>query len=107
MTLSAHELRILKDMEEQLTAEDSQLSKRLGRNLDHHRAARLVPMGLAAVTFGLALIILALSIRAVPLGVVAFVAMSASVYLLTLPSITLGTGRGERKSHKISRSTSP
>lgn len=107
MTLSAHELRILKDMEEQLATEDSRLSRTLGRNLDHHRAAKLVAKGLAAVGCGLALMILALSIQAVALGLAAFVAMSTSVYLLTPPYITLGTRRGERTNHKIPRSTSP
>ncbi len=107
MTLSAHELRILKDMEEQLAAEDARLSRTLGRNLDHHRAAKLVAKGLAAMTIGLGLIILALSVHAVPLGVVAFVSMTTSVYLLIVPPIKLGTRRGERKNHEIPRSTSP
>ena len=107
MSLSARELQILKDMEEQLAAEDSRLSRTLGRNLDHQRAARLVAKGLATVIIGLSLMILALSVHAVPLGVIAFVSMTTSAYLLTLPSIRLATRRGEQNNNKIPRSTSP
>jgi hypothetical protein len=107
MALSAHELRIIKDLEERLTAEDSRLARIFRRNVKHHLAARKLLRGFFAVTPGLSLMIIALSIPSVPLGIGAFLAMCAGAYVFTFPPGTPALLRGGRKNHEPFHSTSP
>lgn len=106
MTLSALELRTIKDLEERITADDSRLAVIFHQNVKQHRAARKPTRALFAVAPGPSLMILASSIPSVPLGVGGFLAMCAGAYIFAFPPVMPGLRPDKRKDRKPFHSTS-
>jgi len=105
MPLSAHEQRVINDLEGHLAASDPRLARLLSRHAEHQGAPRLAVFVLASAAPGLALLILALSLQSVFLGVGAYLIMAAGVYTFTQPPFVSGLRQGRRKIRRESRST--
>ena len=102
MPLSEHEQKMLDEMERQLFADDPRLARAFAPKKPPRRNGRRILIGLGAVVLGLGVLVLAVSLPAVWLGVIAFLGMLAgAVYAVTAPSgpskdtgSTDGEGRG-------------
>lgn len=88
MPLSEHEQKMLDEMERQLFADDPRLARAFSpRRTTSRRSGRRILLGLGGVVLGLALLVVAVSLPAVWLGVLAFLVMLAgAVYAVTAPS---------------------
>ena len=86
MPLSEHEQKMLDEMERQLFADDPRLAKAFAPKAPPRRNGRRIIIGLGAVVVGLGVLVLAVSLPAVWLGVIAFIGMLAgAVYAITAP----------------------
>ncbi len=102
MPLSEHEQKMLDEMERQLFADDPRLARAFAPKTPPRRSGRRILIGLGAVVVGLGVLVLAVSLPAVWLGVIAFIGMLAgAVYAVTSPGSpsedtgsTDGGGRG-------------
>jgi hypothetical protein len=102
MPLSEHEQKMLDEMERQLFADDPRLARAFAPKTPPRRSGRRILIGLGAVVVGLGVLVLAVSLPAVWLGVIAFIGMLAgAVYAITSPGgssegrgTTDGGGRG-------------
>lgn len=96
MPLSEHEQKMLDEMERQLFADDPRLARAFAPQRAPRRNGRRILIGLGAVVVGLGVLVLAVSLPAVWLGVIAFIGMLAgAVYAVTAPGGTSeGTGSG-------------
>src|SRR5699024_5761909 len=84
MPLSEHEQRMLDEMERQLFADDPRLARAFAPKKPPRRTGRRILIGLGAVVVGLGVLVLAVSIPAIWLGVIAFIGMLAgAVYAIT------------------------
>ncbi|MGO1284275.1 MAG: DUF3040 domain-containing protein [Brachybacterium sp.] len=95
MPLSEHEQKMLDEMERQLFADDPRLARAFAPKAPPRRNGngRRILIGLGAVVVGLGVLVLAVSLPAVWLGVIAFIGMLAgAVYAVTAPS---GPAEGE------------
>ena len=95
MPLSEHEQKMLDEMERQLFADDPRLARAFAPKTPPRRNGngRRILIGLGAVVIGLGVLVLAVSLPAVWLGVIAFIGMLAgAVYAVTAPS---GPAEGE------------
>lgn len=91
MPLSEHEQKMLDEMERQLFADDPRLAKAFAPKAPPRRNGRRIIIGLGAVVVGLGVLVLAVSLPAVWLGVIAFIGMLAgAVYAVTGPSGSAG-----------------
>ncbi|QNN83170.1 DUF3040 domain-containing protein [Brachybacterium sp. Z12] len=89
MPLSEHEQKMLDEMERQLFADDPRLARAFAPKAPPRRNGngRRILIGLGAVVVGLGVLVLAVSLPAVWLGVIAFIGMLAgAVYAVTAPS---------------------
>ena len=77
MPLSEHEQKMLDEMERQLFADDPRLAKAFAPKAPPRRNGRRIIIGLGAVVVGLGVLVLAVSLPAVWLGVIAFIGMLA------------------------------
>ncbi|AXK44627.1 DUF3040 domain-containing protein [Brachybacterium saurashtrense] len=92
MPLSEHEQKMLDEMERQLFADDPRLARAFAPTARPRRSGRRILIGLGAVVVGLGILVLAVSLPAVWLGVIAFIGMLAgAVYAVTAPG---GTAQG-------------
>jgi 1,4-dihydroxy-2-naphthoate octaprenyltransferase len=105
MPLSAHEQRVINDLEDHLAASDPRLARRLSRHGENHGVPRLAVFVVASAAPGLALLILALFLQSVVLGVGAYLIMAAGVYAFTKPPFVSGLRHGRRKNCRETRST--
>ncbi|MGO1569351.1 MAG: DUF3040 domain-containing protein, partial [Brachybacterium sp.] len=92
-----HEQKMLDEMERQLFADDPRLARAFASKAPPRRNGngngRRILIGLGAVVVGLGVLVLAVSLPAVWLGVIAFIGMLAgAVYAVTAPS---GSAEGE------------
>lgn len=86
MPLSEHEQKMLDEMERQLFADDPRLARAFAPKATPRRSGRRILIGLGAVIVGLGVLVLAVSIPAIWLGVIAFLGMLAgAVYAVTAP----------------------
>lgn len=93
MPLSEHEQKMLDEMERQLFAEDPRLARAFSPRRTNGRSGRRVVIGLGGVVLGLVILVLAVSLPAVWLGVIAFLGMLAgAVYAVTAPASSRGDG---------------
>ncbi|WP_394214506.1 DUF3040 domain-containing protein [Brachybacterium vulturis] len=84
MPLSEHEQRMLDEMERQLFADDPRLARAFAPKTPPRRNGRRILIGLGAVVVGLMVLVLAVSLPAIWLGVIAFIGMLAgAVYAIT------------------------
>lgn len=84
MPLSEHEQKMLDEMERQLFADDPRLARAFAPKTPPRRSGRRILIGLGAVVVGLVVLVLAVSLPAIWLGVIAFIGMLAgAVYALT------------------------
>ena len=91
MPLSEHEQKMLDEMERQLFADDPRLAKAFAPKTPPRRNGRRILSGLGAEVVGLGVLVLAVSLPAVWLGVIAFIGMLAgAVYAVTAPSGSAG-----------------
>ncbi|MGP9537868.1 DUF3040 domain-containing protein [Brachybacterium sp. AOP43-C2-M15] len=89
MPLSEHEQKMLDEMERQLFADDPRLARAFAPKTTPRRNGRRILIGLGAVVVGLGVLVLAVSLPAVWLGVIAFIGMLAgAVYAITAPGGT-------------------
>ncbi|MDN5688851.1 MAG: DUF3040 domain-containing protein [Brachybacterium sp.] len=87
MPLSDHEQKMLDEMERQLFADDPRLARAFAPTKSRRRSGRRIAIGLGGVVVGLGVLILAVSLPAIWLGVIAFIGMLAgAVYAVTTPS---------------------
>lgn len=87
MPLSEHEQKMLDEMERQLFADDPHLARAFAPTKNSRRSGRRVIIGLGGVLVGLGVLVLAVSLPAVWLGVIAFLGMLAgAVYAVTTPN---------------------
>ncbi|APX34469.1 hypothetical protein BH708_19110 [Brachybacterium sp. P6-10-X1] len=87
MPLSDHEQKMLDEMERQLFADDPHLAKAFAPARNRRRSGRRIAIGLGGVVVGLAVLVLAVSLPAIWLGVIAFMGMLAgAVFAVTTPS---------------------
>lgn len=99
MPLSEHEQKMLDEMERQLFADDPRLADAFGsqRSAAPRRDGRRILLGLGAVVLGLVLLVVAVSIPAIWLGVLAFLGMLAgAVYAVTAPAADGSAARTTR-----------
>ena len=93
MPLSEHEQKMLDEMERQLFADDPRLARAFAPKVAPRRNGRRIVIGLGGVVVGLGVLVLAVSLPAVWLGVIAFLGMLAgAVYAITAPG---GSSQGE------------
>lgn len=93
MPLSEHEQKMLDEMERQLFADDPRLARAFAPKTTPRRSGRRIVIGLGAVVVGLGVLVLAVSLPAVWLGVIAFLGMLAgAVFAITTPG---GSSRGK------------
>jgi Protein of unknown function (DUF3040) len=86
MPLSEHEQKMLDEMERQLFADDPRLARAFAPKKSSRRSGRRIAIGLGGVVVGLGILVLAVSLPAVWLGVIAFLGMLAgAVYAVTAP----------------------
>lgn len=86
MPLSEHEQKMLDEMERQLFADDPRLARAFAPKPPPRRSGRRILIGLGAVVVGLGVLVLAVSLPAVWLGVIAFIGMlTGAVYAVTAP----------------------
>ena len=84
MPLSEHEQKMLDEMERQLFADDPRLARAFAPKPPPRRSGRRILIGLGAVVVGLGVLVLAVSMPAIWLGVIAFIGMLAgAVYAVT------------------------
>lgn len=90
MPLSEHEQKMLDEMERQLFADDPRLARAFApqrRRPSSRRSGRRILLGLGIVVVGLGVLVLAVSLPAVWLGVLAFLGMlGGAVLAVTTPS---------------------
>ncbi|GAA1286442.1 DUF3040 domain-containing protein [Brachybacterium alimentarium] len=87
MPLSEHEQKMLDEMERQLFADDPHLARAFAPTKNSRRSGRRVIIGLGGVLVCLGVLVLAVSLPAVWLGVIAFLGMLAgAVYAVTTPN---------------------
>lgn len=97
MPLSEHEQKMLDEMERQLFADDPRLAQAFRPARTQRRDGRRILIGVGAVVLGLILLVVAVSIPAIWLGVLAFVGMLAgAVYAVTAPTSESEAGRTQR-----------
>lgn len=96
MPLSEHEQKMLDEMERQLFADDPRLARAFAPTRTPRRSGRRILIGLGAVIVGLGVLVLAVSLPAIWLGVIAFIGMLAgAVYAVTAPGgSSEGSGSG-------------
>lgn len=94
MPLSEHEQKMLDEMERQLFADDPRLARAFAPKAPPRRSGRRILIGLGAVVVGLGVLVLAVSLPAIWLGVIAFIGMLAgAVYAVTGSGSSAG-GKG-------------
>ena len=91
MPLSDEERRRLRELEEELAAEDPDLARQLQDNAPSDRSGARTVYGLLIIVAGFALVIVGISIQLIILGVMGFLAAGAGAYLFL-------SGRGRRRS---------
>lgn len=95
MPLSEHEQQMLDEMERQLFADDPRLARAFSPTRTPRKNSRRIVIGMSAVVLGLITLVLAVSLPAVWLGVIAFIGMLAgAVYAITAPSATSEPSQG-------------
>jgi hypothetical protein len=106
MELSEHELRVLQELEDDLQAGSPRLARSLGGNGRPGPALRHFVLGTAGMGLGIGLMCLALVLRSVPVGALAFATMTAGAYLAAPPRARFGVRLRPRGNRDDSRSTS-
>ena len=81
MELSEHESRILQEIRQDLTIGDPQLARTLSTATIRGTAFQLMLIGTTVMGLGIVLMIFALALGSVPVGAVAFAAMTAGAYV--------------------------
>ncbi|NVM94199.1 DUF3040 domain-containing protein [Arthrobacter wenxiniae] len=97
MELSEHESRILKEIEEDLTAGDPRLALAFGASGHPANTVLRIVLGTAAMGLGIGLMIFALASRSFPVGVLAFTAMTAGAYVAAPPAKPFRAWRMHRR----------
>lgn len=98
MKLSEHESRILQELEDDLAAGDPRLARVMGATANQGSAARRLVLGTAAMGLGIGLMIFALALRSIPVGAMAFAAMTGGGYVAAPPLQPFRAWRAHRRS---------
>ncbi|MDN5599042.1 MAG: DUF3040 domain-containing protein [Brachybacterium sp.] len=94
MPLSEHEQKMLDEMERQLFADDPRLARAFAPKTPPRRSGRRILIGLGAVVVGLVVLVLAVSLPAIWLGVIAFIGMLAGAVYAVTGSGSSSEGKG-------------
>ncbi|MCU6482108.1 molybdopterin converting factor small subunit [Arthrobacter silviterrae] len=103
MELSGHEMRVLQELEQDLSADYPRLARTLGRTGNPVRAVRRLVLGAAVMGLGIGTMVYALALGSVPLGAAAFAVMIAGTYAASPPSVSSGLRRACRRGTSSSR----
>jgi hypothetical protein len=98
MKLSQHEIRVLQELEDRLSADDPRLARAMGRTGHPFRAVRRLVLGAAVMGLGIGMMVYALALRSVPMGATAFAVMTAGAYAASPPPMPSGWRRSCRRS---------
>lgn len=86
MPLSDHEQRVLEQLERQLHADDPRLATRMTESRGAAASGRRIILGVLLAAAGLAVVLVGVSTRLVPVGVLGTVLIGAGILVATLPA---------------------
>ncbi|MDR6640516.1 MULTISPECIES: DUF3040 domain-containing protein [Paenarthrobacter] len=92
MPLSEHEQKLLEQLEKQLHEDDPKFANTMGSDPIRSWSTRHVIIGVLGAIAGILLLLVGVSIQAIPIGVLGFVVMGAGVYFATLRGSAFGKG---------------
>ncbi|WP_314326380.1 DUF3040 domain-containing protein [Paenarthrobacter ilicis] len=96
MPLSEHEQKLLEQLEKQLHEDDPKFANSMGSDPIRNWSTRHVIIGVLGAIAGILLLLVGVSIQAIPIGVLGFVVMGAGVYFATLRGASFGkAGKGK------------
>lgn len=90
MPLSEHEQKLLEQLEKQLHEDDPKFANTMGSDPIRSWSTRHVIIGVLGAIAGILLLLVGVSIQAIPVGVLGFVVMGAGVYFATLRGAAFG-----------------
>ncbi|GAA2864431.1 DUF3040 domain-containing protein [Paenarthrobacter ilicis] len=105
MPLSEHEQKLLEQLEKQLHEDDPKFANSMGSDPIRSWSTRHVIIGVLGAIAGILLLLVGVSIQAIPIGVLGFVVMGAGVYFATLRGASFskaGKGKPSRSKPKSS-----
>ncbi|WP_159707695.1 DUF3040 domain-containing protein [Arthrobacter sp. 18067] len=111
MPLSEHEQKLLEQLEKQLHEDDPKFANTMGSDPIRSWSTRHVIIGVLGAIAGILLLLVGVSMQAIPVGVLGFVVMGAGVYFATLRGAAFGKaskaskgkpGKGKPKSSFMS-----
>jgi len=96
MPLSEHEQKLLEQLEKQLHEDDPKFANTMGSDPIRSWSTRHVIIGVLGAIAGILLLLVGVSLQAIPIGVLGFVVMGAGVYFATLRGAAFGkSGKGK------------
>ena len=96
MPLSEHEQKLLEQLEKQLHEDDPKFASTMGSDPIRSWSTRHVIIGVLGAIAGILLLLVGVSMQAIPVGVLGFVVMGAGVYFATLRGGAFGkAGKGK------------
>ena len=96
MPLSEHEQKLLEQLEKQLHEDDPKFANTMGSDPIRSWSTRHVIIGVLGAIAGILLLLVGVSLQAIPVGVLGFVVMGAGVYFATLRGAAFGkAGKGK------------
>jgi hypothetical protein len=90
MPLSEHEQKLLEQLEKQLHEDDPKFANTMGSDPIRSWSTRHVIIGVLGAIAGILLLLVGVSLQAIPVGVLGFVVMGAGVYFATLRGAAFG-----------------
>lgn len=101
MPLSEHEQKLLEQLEQQLHADDPKFANSMGSDSIRSLSTRHIVLGVLATIVGILVLLVGVSLQAIPLGVLGFVIMGGGVYFATTRRAVAGVSvRGKKKGPK-------
>ncbi|MDI2036323.1 DUF3040 domain-containing protein [Paenarthrobacter nitroguajacolicus] len=96
MPLSEHEQKLLEQLEKQLHEDDPKFANTMGSDPIRSWSTRHVIIGVLGAIAGILLLLVGVSLQAIPVGVLGFIVMGAGVYFATLRGSSFGkAGKGK------------
>ncbi|MEV7661767.1 DUF3040 domain-containing protein [Paenarthrobacter sp. NPDC089316] len=96
MPLSEHEQKLLEQLEKQLHEDDPKFANTMGSDPIRSWSTRHVIIGVLGAIAGILLLLVGVSLQAIPVGVLGFIVMGAGVYFATLRGSAFGkAGKGK------------
>ncbi|MFW0771632.1 DUF3040 domain-containing protein [Paenarthrobacter nitroguajacolicus] len=90
MPLSEHEQKLLEQLEKQLHEDDPKFANTMGSDPIRSWSTRHVIIGVLGAIAGILLLLVGVSLQAIPVGVLGFIVMGAGVYFATLRGAAFG-----------------